>query len=171
MNKALLIVKAGLLFCLLATTVYYHVGCSGRSNHNDRTINYSSQNITVKISMNLDKDNSENAPWYWTQLHLPPHGELMLLSSQEEYDKYWKKDGEASIASIFKTRQRNGVKYIGMFCCAETIPERYVFIPKDGLDRDKLLFFAPDDKVWIIPIPETLRTKQKGEISTIAEVY
>lgn len=168
MSKARLIVIAGVVF-LIAGTVYLQCGaCSSNARSSIQP-----EKVTVKVTMNLDdleptsEFNKANTPWYWTQFHLPSHGDLSLLSSQGEYDDDWKRWG-----GLFQTYCRGGVKYIGKFCCAETVPGRYVFRPTDGhQDRDKLVFFASDGKVWVISVPSSIRTKQRGETTATALVY
>jgi hypothetical protein len=63
--------------------------------------------------------------------------------------------------------------FYGTFCCGETIPNKYVFLPTKDLNVGvkALVFFAKDGSVWVIDLPEALLTPKAGEVTTTATVY
>jgi len=114
----------------------------------------------VGIIKNLEKDG-----WYWTQVQLPADGELLVKASLEEY-LYWR-DLHLSRVEILGWNS-----FFGRFCCGETIPNKYVFLPLEDPQASQLIFFLDGGKaVWEIEIPEELQTPSQGEIITQATIY
>jgi len=116
----------------------------------------------VGIIKNLEKDG-----WYWTQFQLPSGGELMTKTSFEGY-RYWQ-DLDLSRVEFLGWQP-----FFGRFCpCGETIPNKYVFLPREYPDNPTLVFF-PDDgskTVWEIEIPPGLQTPEPGETIAQATIY
>lgn len=121
------------------------------------------QEVQVTINQNL-----EDEGWYWTQFNLPESGELFEKVDYTEYS-YWN-DASDSMANYRVTI--HGIFY-GTFCCAQTIPGKYVFLPTDDLNAgvDTLVYFGNDGSVWVIDVPSSLLTPVDGEVVTTATVY
>ena len=116
----------------------------------------------VSIIKNLNEDG-----WYWTQFQLPSGGELMAKATFEEY-RYWR-DLDLSRV-VFLGWQ----PFFGQFCpCGETIPNKYVFLPREDPDVSTLVFFSGDGSktVWEITVPLELQTPELGETTAQATIY
>jgi hypothetical protein len=116
----------------------------------------------ITINMNLEDDD-----WYWTQLNLPTGGQLMGKASLEEYLDYKSfYDGLARFDSSWLNL------FFATYCsCGETIESKYVFLPTEDLDVETLVFFADDGRVFVIDVPEEIRTPQEGEIAVKVKIY
>ncbi len=106
--------------------------------------------------------------WYWTQYNLPPEGQLMVLTTKAEFEDY-----KALKEDMGLRANIHGKVFYGRFCCGETIPGKYVFLPTSELDKDvkQLVFFAADGSVWVIPNPPALLTPKDGELTVQATIY
>lgn len=127
------------------------------------TLSGKTEVTTVIITQNLNGDG-----WYWTQFNLPTGGKLMELSNKEGYEEYKAlKDSMAMRANIHSR------VFYGTFCCAQTIPGKYVFLPTQKLNAgvEALVFFAADGSVWVIPNSPALLTPKNGEIEVQAIIY
>lgn len=115
----------------------------------------------VVVSMKIEDDG-----WYWTQVHLPSGGELLAETSVSEY---WDRFNN-------KMERRFGVKigkiFLGKYCgCMETQDSKYVFLPAYYHGIETLIFFAEDGSIWLIEVPEEIKTPQIGEMKLEAKVY
>lgn len=121
------------------------------------------QNVQVTISQNLE-DNG----WYWTQFNLPEGGELL---EKVNYDEYARWNNISDTMANYRISV-HGIFY-GTFCCAQTIPGKYVFLPTDDLNAgvDTLVYFGKDGSIWVINVPDSLLTPADGEVITTAIVY
>jgi hypothetical protein len=121
------------------------------------------ETVNVTITQNLNEKG-----WYWTQYNLPADGELMVLTDWNEY-----RETEAFASSLANYGVNHGRVFFGNFCCGETIPQKYVFLPTDDLNAGvkTLVFFAKDGSIWTMPVPEELLTPKNGEITVQAVIY
>jgi hypothetical protein len=121
------------------------------------------EQVQVTINQNLEDNN-----WYWTQFNLPEGGELLEKVDYAEYVD-WNNISD-TMANFRVTVHGN---FYGTFCCAQTIPGKYVFLPTDDLNAevDTLVYFGSDGSVWVIDVPGSLLTPVDGEVFTTAIVY
>lgn len=110
----------------------------------------------------------QNPIWYWTEFHLPPGGELMV----EELDKTkWE---ESNANGLAKKVSVGHWVFHGTYCCGDPLDKGlYIFLPTQafGKEAKNLLFFDPNGSVWVLPLPEKLRTPQIGELIIKAMIY
>ena len=119
--------------------------------------------VDVIVTQNLESNGR-----YWTQFNLPPGGDLMKRANYSEYNeahRFYSSLGRRKITI-------HGIFY-GTFCCAETRPKKYEYLPTDKVNEGvtTLIFFADDSSVWIISIPITILTPGNGETITTATIY
>jgi len=113
--------------------------------------------------MNLEDDG-----WYWVQFHLPADGELSALITKQTYDDYLH-DGFEMLVDKGTVGKNT---FYGNFCCGETIPERYVYLPTDDSNEGvtQLVYFAKD-YILVIDIPAEIMTPQNGTTQANATKY